>query len=86
MSPKKRILLVDDDPNASYILSMILKLNDFDVIPYMDPEKALGDFGKELYDLLLLEVTMSKMNGFELYRKMREMDHHIKVCFMTNYR
>jgi CheY-like chemotaxis protein len=86
MSSKKRILLVDDDPNSSYILSMILKLNGFDVIPYTDPEQALTDFGKDLYDLLLLEVRMSKMNGFELYQKMKQIDRHIKVCFMTNYR
>jgi CheY-like chemotaxis protein len=86
MPLKRRILLVDDDPNTSYILSMILKLNDFDVIPYTDPERALEDFGKNLYDLALLEVRMSKMNGFELYRKMKEIDRSIKVCFMTNYR
>jgi CheY-like chemotaxis protein len=86
MPPERRILLVDDDPNTSYILSMILKLNDFDVIPYTDPERALEDFGKNLYDLALLEVRMSKMNGFELYRKMKEIDRSIKVCFMTNYR
>jgi CheY-like chemotaxis protein len=86
MPPKRRILLVDDDLNTSYILSMILKLNDFDVIPYTDPQRALADFGKDLYDLALLEVRMSKMNGFELYRKMKEIDRSIKVCFMTNYR
>jgi two-component system catabolic regulation response regulator CreB/two-component system response regulator ChvI len=65
---------------------MILKLNDFDVIPYTDPEQALADFGKDLYNLILLEVRMSKINGFKLYQKMKEIDPRIKVCFMTNYR
>jgi CheY-like chemotaxis protein len=86
MPSRKRILLIDDDPNASYILALILKLNDFDVMPYTDPEQALADFGKNLYDLLLLEVRMPKMNGFELYQKMKEIDRHAKVCFITNYR
>jgi len=78
--------LVDDDPNVSYILTMLLRLNEFDVIPYTDPEQALADFGKGLYDLLMLEVRISKMNGFELYQKMKEIDQHTKICFMTNYR
>jgi len=86
MSSKRRILLVDDDPNASYILTVILKLNDFDVIPYTGPEQALGDFGNGLYDLLLLGVKMARMNGFESYQKMKEIDPHAKICFMTNYR
>ena len=86
MSSKKRILLVDDDPSATYILTMISKLNDFDVIPYTDPEEALADFEKGHYDLLLLEVKMFKMNGFELYQRMKKKDRHTKVCFMTNYR
>lgn len=84
--PKKRILLVDDDPNVSYLLSMIMKLNNFDVVPFTDAEMALEGFAKHQYDLLLLDVKMPKMNGFELYRKMKRIDDKVRVCFMTNYR
>ena len=82
---KRRILLVDDDPNITYILGMMLKLNDFDVHPFTDPEAALADFGKDKFDLLLLDVRMPKMTGFELYRKMKEIDRNAKVCFVTSY-
>jgi CheY-like chemotaxis protein len=82
---KRRILLVDDDPNTTYILGMMLKLNGFDVYPYTDPEAALASFRRGQFDLLLLDVRIPAMNGFELYRKIRYIDEKIDVCFMTNY-
>jgi two-component system, OmpR family, response regulator ChvI len=86
MPSKKRILLIDEDPNASYILSMILKLNDFDVIPYTDPDQALAEFRRNIYNLIILEARISKINGFELYQEMRKIDPDAKICFMTNHR
>lgn len=65
---------------------MILKLNDFDVVSFTDPEMALADFGKDQYDLLLLDVRMPKINGFELYKKMRKIDSRPRICFITNHR
>jgi CheY-like chemotaxis protein len=76
---------VDDDPNTTYILGMMLKLNDFDVYPYTDPEAALASFRRGQFDLLLLDARIPAMNGFELYRKIRQIDEEINVCFMTNY-
>jgi DNA-binding response OmpR family regulator len=86
MSSKKRILFVDDDPKSFYILTMILKLRDYEVMPYLNPEGALADFKKGAYDLLLIVVEMVDMNGFELYQQMKQTDRQTKVCFMTNFR
>ena len=86
IAPIKRIMLVDDEPDVCYILTMILKLNDLDVTPFTDPELALAHFGKGHFDLLLLDVKMPQMTGFELYKKMKKIDNQIRVCFMTNYR
>ncbi len=83
---KRKILLVDPDPAASYIITMILKLNHFDVVPYSDPELALSDFERGLYDLILMDLDMKGMNGFELYKKMRLIDDKVRVCFMTDLR
>lgn len=82
---KRRIFLVDDDPNTTYILGMILKLNDFEVYPYTDPAVALASFRRGQCDLVLLDVRMPGMTGFELYRKMKQIDENARVCFMTNY-
>jgi DNA-binding response OmpR family regulator len=64
---------------------MMLKLNDFDVYPYTEPGAALAAFRKGQFDLLLLDVRMPVMTGFELYRKIKEIDENVRVCFMTNY-
>jgi DNA-binding response OmpR family regulator len=41
----------------------------------------IGKYSPSFYDLLLLEVCMPKMNGFELYRQMRKIDSKVKVMF-----
>jgi len=84
MSYRGQILLVDDKPATSYMITMILKLNDFDVAAYSEPELALSNFDKGLYDLILMDVELPGTNGFELFKKMREIDDKVKICFMTD--
>ncbi len=43
------------------------------------------NFKPSFYGLLLLDIRMPTMNGFELYRKMREIDEQVKVCFITAF-
>lgn len=61
-------------------LSKIHKLR---VYPFTNPYLALEQFKPRLYDLVLIDIIMPKMNGFELYYKIREMDDKIKICFLT---
>jgi two-component SAPR family response regulator len=50
---------------------------------YTDPVLALSNFKPGLYDLLLLDIKMPHMNGFDLHQKMREIDSNVKICFLT---
>ena len=50
---------------------------------FTDPYVALENFRPTFYDLLLLDIVMSKMDGFELYHKIRRLDNKVKVCFLT---
>jgi DNA-binding response OmpR family regulator len=86
MSRTRRILLVDPDPAASYMITIILRLNDFDVAPYYDPNLAISDFEKGVYDLILIDLDMKGMDGFDLYKRMRQIDDKVRVCFMTDRR
>jgi two-component SAPR family response regulator len=44
---------------------------------------ALSNFKPGLYDLVLLDIKMPKINGFDLYQQMSEIDSNVKICFLT---
>jgi DNA-binding response OmpR family regulator len=79
----KRILLVDDEQDVTYTVKIVLENNGFLVDSYNDPTLALSNFKLGFYDLLLLDIRMPKINGFNLYQKIREIDSIVKVCFLT---
>jgi two-component system, OmpR family, response regulator ChvI len=82
---KKRILLVDDEHDITVGLRVGLENNGFVVDAFNDPQEALSNFKAGLYDLLLIDVKMPKMNGFELYREIEKIDNKAKVCFITAF-
>lgn len=83
MTLMKKILLVDDDPDANLSLSILLRDRGFDVDSFTSPSDALKYFRRNYYDLLVLDVRMPNMDGFELYRAIREVDTKAKICFFT---
>ena len=84
MSPKK-ILIVDDEPDITLTLGKGLEQGGYDVHVFNDPLVALSNFKPGTYDLLLLDIKMPNMTGFELYRKLKEIDSKVKVCFITAF-
>jgi PleD family two-component response regulator len=66
-SPYK-ILLVDDDDDILISIKHYLEDNDFIVDTFSSPLEAISAFKPELYDLLLIDIKMPEMNGFELYQ------------------
>ena len=84
MSPKK-ILVVDDEPDITLTLGKGLEQGGYDVHVFNDPLVALSNFKPDTYDLLLLDIKMPNMTGFELYRKLKEIDSKVKVCFITAF-
>ena len=79
----KRILLVDDEQGVTYTVKIALENNGFLVNSYNDPTLALSNFKLGFYDLLLLDIRMPKINGFDLYQKIREIDSNVRICFLT---
>jgi|SRR6266496_2138070 len=79
----KRILVVDDEPDTSLLLKIVLENNNFKVDSFDDPILALKYFKGNLYDLLILDIRMSQMNGIKLYQEIRKIDDKVKVCFLS---
>ena len=82
---KGTILIVDDEIDITLAFKKGLESNGFLVDIYNDPVIALSNFKSGLYDLLLLDVRMPKMNGFELYQEIEKIDKKAKVCFITAF-
>ena len=79
----KKILLVDDEPDVIYTIKNILQSNGFQVDTFNDPITALKSYTSNFYDLVILDIRMPKMDGFELYLKIKEKDPTVKICFLT---
>jgi len=88
----KRILLVDDDPDITLTFKAGLdgynygdgdKKKRFEVYTYNDPLLLLEEFKPNFYDLLLTDIYMPNMNGFQLCEKILGLDINFRVCFMS---
>jgi DNA-binding response OmpR family regulator len=79
----KKILVVDDESDVCFVLETVLDENGFVVDSYQDPLLALKRFTARLYDLVILDIRMPELNGFELYREIRRLDKKVKICFLT---
>jgi CheY-like chemotaxis protein len=79
----KRILLVDDEPDSCMVYQIVLEDAGYECKSYTDSVKALQEFRSDYYGLILLDVKMPVLNGFELCEKIREVDETVRVIFIT---
>ena len=85
MNKKKsnnRILLVDNEPDIALAFKIGLEDNGFVVNAFNDPEIASANFKDGLYDLLLLDIKMPKMDGIEFYQRMKQIDKKVKFVLL----
>ena len=88
----KRILIVDDDIDVTMTFKEVIEEsnNDVDVNKRIevytsnDPVASLSEFKPNFYDLLLVDINMPRMNGFELSEKILAVDINVRICFMSN--
>ena len=88
----KRILIVDDDPDITLTFKKAFdeanrisgNKSSFHVSTYNDPLVALSEFKPDFYDLILVDINMPKMNGFDFCVKVFEVDINPRVCFMSS--
>jgi DNA-binding response OmpR family regulator len=87
----KRILIIDDDADISTTFKLGIEDANGDtnnnrrieVHTYNDPTAALSEFQPNFFDLLLVDINMPHMNGFQICEKILELDIDVRVCFMS---
>ncbi len=88
----KRIFIVDDDSDITLTFKKAFEEENrnsnnkiaFQVNTYNDPLLALSEFKPDFYDLMLIDINMSIMNGFEFSVKILELDANPRVCFTSS--
>jgi CheY-like chemotaxis protein len=66
-----KILVVEDEPENRLLIGMVLSTEGYQVIPAVDGADALARMAQELPDLILLDLMMPQMNGFEVLERLR---------------
>jgi DNA-binding response OmpR family regulator len=79
----KNIILVDDEPDICKLYQIVLEDAGYECKSYTHTLKALKEFRPNYYDLLILDIKMPVLNGFELCKKIREVDNTVRIIFIT---
>ena len=79
----KQIMIVDDDSDLTLYYRMSLEYYGFVVDIFNEPKEALSSFKPNYYDLVILDIKMPEMDGFALYKEIKEIDPIAKACFLT---
>ena len=83
MENNNRILIVDDESDLTNLSILVLEHYGYKVDAFNDPQEALSKYKPGSYDLIILDIKMPKMDGFELYQEIKKKDNNAKVCFLT---
>jgi DNA-binding response OmpR family regulator len=76
--------VVDDERDITFTLKATLEeTGSFQVETFTDPVLALSEFKAGVYHLAVIDIRMPEMNGFQLCRKLRDVDNRLKICFLT---
>ena len=78
-----KILIIDDDSDINNLFKIYLEHNGYSVNSYTDSIEALNYFEKDMYNLIILDLKMQKMDGGTLHKKLREIDENIRICIAT---
>ena len=77
----KRIAVVDDEPDITNVLNKGLEHQGFAADTFNNPHSALAGFQPKYYDIMIIDIRMPRINGFDLYRQLKKKDTSVKSAF-----
>jgi len=83
--PKRRVLIVDDEPSVVKLVTKCMELAGFEVVVAMDGQAALTKVREHNPDVVILDVMLPKLNGFEVCSLLKQNSHyqHIPIIMFT---
>jgi DNA-binding response OmpR family regulator len=78
-----RILLVDDEPPIQTLLSFPLERDGYEVVAAADGREALARYSEQIFDLVVLDVMLPRMDGLEVCRRLRAKGETVPIIMLT---
>ena len=85
MAAKNRILVVDDEDALRVVLSSELEGEGYHVLSAADGQEAINILGGQDFDLVLLDIKMPNVDGFEVLKFVKERQPKTKVVMLTGF-
>jgi len=79
----KKIMVVDNEPDIVDLTRTVLEIGGYQVIPAYSGEECLNKINEEEVDLILLDIMMPGMSGWDVFNRIKQQNIDIKVAFMS---
>ena len=79
----KKIMVVDNEPDIVDLTRTVLEIGGYNVVPIYSGEECLRKLEKEKIDLVLLDIMMPGMSGWDVFNRIKKKNSDIKVAFMS---
>ena len=79
----KKIMVVDNEPDIVDLTRTVLELGGYTVVPAYSGEECLRKLEHEQVDLILLDIMMPGLSGWDVFNRIKKKDSSIKVAFMS---
>ena len=79
-----KIAVIDDEKNLCQSIEYALGLEDYDTVLYHDGASAWEGLGREMPDLIILDIVMPRMDGLELCKRIRDINKYVPIIFLTS--
>lgn len=79
------VIIIDDEQDITDLLKKTLMSLGIKVSTFNHSDTALASFKPGKYDLAIIDIRMPGMNGYQLFKRMKEIDKRLKACFLTAF-